>query len=246
MKESWYEPKPVNAPLRYPRRIPKRAVPSYIGEPNQALNLLMYKGGGGIARDYSGQGNHGTINGPKWTDEGIASWALKLDGSDDYIKVPYDNVFDSHKFTILSWLYPRNISESVKIPVDFFSYQNYGYTLDSRSGSRSYRLYITWDGGDDWGAGNTDVANDEWQLIGVTYDGSGPTANFYYNGSPDGSYTFSNDFDDVNGNLFYCIGKNQQGGYLFKGKLGIILHFAKVLTDSEVNQIYEDMKPLYI
>jgi len=243
---SIFDPSPKFQPKVQPRVRPKVTVPSYIGEADLVGDWLSYNGAGGVLHDFSGEGNHGTLNGPKWSDERSAAWTLDFDGSDDYIKVPYDSVLDVHTFTILAWLYPRDISGENKIPVDFFSYQDYGYTLESPDASQAYRLHITWAGGDDAGAGNTNVVNDEWQMLGCAYDGGGPTANFYYDGSPDGSYTFSSDFDDVSGNLFYCIGKNQQGGWLFDGLFGIILHFTRVLTDSEVKQIHEVTKPLYM
>jgi len=81
---SWYTPEPVDAPLRLPRRVPKRVVPSYIGESEQVLNMLIYRGAGDVARDYSDHGNHGNIKGPTWID-GPYGWALSFDGDDDWV-----------------------------------------------------------------------------------------------------------------------------------------------------------------
>jgi len=100
-----YNPVPPDAPVRYPRRIPKRAVPSYIGKADQVLNLLMYKGAGNVARDYSGEKNHGDINGPTWTDEHLASWGLEFDGVDDYVEVSNDPTLDGmDQISIIAWI----------------------------------------------------------------------------------------------------------------------------------------------
>jgi len=44
------------------------------------------EGEGGTAYDYSGHGNHGTIDGAAWT-TGISGSALNFDGDDDYVEV---------------------------------------------------------------------------------------------------------------------------------------------------------------
>jgi len=116
MKESWYEPQPVNAPLRHPRRFPKRVVPSYIGEPEQVLNLLVYKGAGGVVKDYSGQGNRGEIHGAKWTDEYSPSWALNFDGENDYVDVT--GIKEMTEITVLGWAKTDDDSDSQLFALD--------------------------------------------------------------------------------------------------------------------------------
>ena len=84
---SWFNPPPFNAPIVYPRQIPKVVVPSFIGESGQVLNLLMHHGAGNIVRDYSGFNNHGRIYDAVWRD-GSYGWALYFNGTSAYVEVP--------------------------------------------------------------------------------------------------------------------------------------------------------------
>jgi len=78
---SWYNPPPFDAPVRYPRRIPRALIPSLIGDPRLQLNLLFYEGAGDIVKDCSGKGNHGMMYGAIWSDEDIAGWSAYFNGS---------------------------------------------------------------------------------------------------------------------------------------------------------------------
>jgi len=166
MKESWYNPKPVNAPLRYPRRFPKRVVPSYIGEPNQVLNLLMHRGAGGIARDYSGEDNHGDINGPGWTDDHSPLWALRYDGVDDYVTLSPFPSFTA--FTTMFLTRHHSVSDG-----------DDDWDINERGNNY---LRVGDDGGGNWYFGIYDgsttvsvtvpASNDVWTLVTGRWDGS--------------------------------------------------------------------------
>jgi len=102
-------PLPPDLELVKPRQLPKRIVPSFVGEQGQVLNLLMREGSGNIVRDYSGFNNHGQLfGGVKWTDEGIATWALEFNGIDGRVIVPHKDVLNiapGNKITIEIWAY---------------------------------------------------------------------------------------------------------------------------------------------
>jgi hypothetical protein len=84
---SWFNPPPFDAPLKYPRQIPKGVADSFIGEPRQVLNLLCYDGAGDVAKDFSPYGNHGRFYNAAWVD-GAFGWALDFNGVDSYVEVP--------------------------------------------------------------------------------------------------------------------------------------------------------------
>jgi len=86
-----------------PRELPKVVAPSYIGEEGLVGNWLFYKGIGDEARDYSGQGNHGTIDAPSWRSE-PCGWTLDFDGVDDRVEVPSDIVTGTSDITIIAWV----------------------------------------------------------------------------------------------------------------------------------------------
>jgi len=101
---SMYDPEPKFQPKVRPRVQPKAVIPSFIGESGQVGNWLFYNGAGDRLYDFSGERNHGDINGPKWADENLATWALSFDGEDDYVDLgsPAELTFDG-TITILAW-----------------------------------------------------------------------------------------------------------------------------------------------
>lgn len=101
---SWFNPKPRDLSVRLPRQLPKKVVPSYIGEDGQVLNLLMHHGSGGVVKDYSGFRNYGTIIGATWRD-GSFGWALDFGGV-GYVRVPTVASLQTFtKRTVLTWAY---------------------------------------------------------------------------------------------------------------------------------------------
>ena len=83
---SWFNPQPLDMPIKLPRQLPMKIVPSFIGEPGQVLNLLMHHGSGRVVRDYSPYRNHGEAVNPDWRD-GPWGWCLHFD-SERYVRVP--------------------------------------------------------------------------------------------------------------------------------------------------------------
>ncbi|MCH1503670.1 MAG: hypothetical protein L7V86_08810, partial [Verrucomicrobiales bacterium] len=63
------------------------------------------EGMGTIARDVSGRDNHGMVmGGATWT-EGIIGGALHLDGTDDFVSIPNESMFDlTGSVTVSAWI----------------------------------------------------------------------------------------------------------------------------------------------
>jgi hypothetical protein len=83
-------------------------------------------GNGNMAFDHSGNGNHGSINGPTWNDDVPVlpvppviggNFSLSFDGVDDYVKLSQD-AFSGEFGTLMAWFYPEtnlnNTSDSGK------------------------------------------------------------------------------------------------------------------------------------
>ena len=71
------------------------------------LYLSFDEGVGNITKDLSGNGNDGSIKGgAKWV-QGKDGKALELDGEDDYVQVPYDDIFNiTDAITLAAWIKP--------------------------------------------------------------------------------------------------------------------------------------------
>jgi len=239
----WYSPKLKRLPKRLPRRRPIKAVPSGIGDKGIVGNwLFYYLKGGDHLHDFSPYDNHGTINGASWKD-GRYGWALDFDGTDDYVKVPYNSIFDSHTLTITGWLNLDVVGSEGRY-LDFFSASHYGWLFNSQDNNGNGTLqFITADSTSSYpSSSNTALQVGKWYHIAVTYDNG--TVQFYLNGEKDGSDTIG-DFVDVNGSLDLWIGANQQGGYFTDGRIPIVRVYSLVKSASWIKRRFERTRGIF-
>jgi len=165
---SWFNPPPFDAPIRYPRQIPKVVVPSFIGESGQVLNLLMHHGAGSVVRDYSDFGNHGRIYGAKWVD-GPWGWALGFDGTDDRMEVPNAPELNPvNELTILAWI-KRSMVDECHAIVSKGGWSTSGaYTLRIERENRI--MFIASDGSASTGEREGGYVDTQWHLVGAQFD----------------------------------------------------------------------------
>jgi len=237
-----FDPNPKIEPLEIPKRRPKRIVPSYIGESGQVLNLLMYRGAGDAVRDYSGQGNHGTIHGAKWTDEGIASWALSFDGLDDYVNC--GEVYDpaTGPLTVLFWIRTTTsgywecpIAKAPDFPFDGWS----GWRFNLGADGTDSNFDLVEDTSNSRINGGA-INDGEWHHVVLWWDGS--TQKIYVDGAVQASASWSG---DVSNAYSVYIGATSNGEKYFNGAEGLVRMYSRALSDSEVKAHCEATKPLY-
>jgi hypothetical protein len=89
------------------------------------------EGSGNIAYDASGNGNHGTIYGAKWT-QGKIGGALSFDGVDDYVSVPNSASLNLSEQTIEFWFAPPSGSG--------YNWQ-FPYVRKNDATTRNYYIY---------------------------------------------------------------------------------------------------------
>ena len=130
------------------------------------------EGGDGTARDASGNGNDGTLNGPTW-DSGKFGGALSFDGSNDFVDCGNSSTLDfgTGDFTVSAWIKTADrAGETI-----------FGNGGDNAGGIR-YRLYVEGDPGvkilvDDNSTkydpeGNIQVIDGQWHHILGMRDGT--------------------------------------------------------------------------
>ena len=146
---------------------------------------LLDEGKGDVAGDLSGNGNDGTLEGPKWV-KGQVGTALSLNGSSDRVVIPDADSLDLQEaWTITAWVYV-NKSENA-----------YGHIVGKRSGAGTNYAFRTsnvgtgwesyfslggWKGA--WAIG--EVKKDVWLYMTATYDGK-DAITIYENGAAIGS-----------------------------------------------------------
>jgi len=233
---SHFNPAPKFGPKVHPRREPKATVPSYIGEEGLVACWLFYSGAGDTLYDFSGEGNHGDLNGPKWTDEGIATWGLDFDGADDYVHPPDFPTFDEYTVMVLT----KHSSVNDGDYDDDCGLRSGNAILLRDGGGGSYECCHC-DSGKTWHIISTPVSNDAWNLWTQRWDGS----------VMDG---WKNDtkFDSVSVSSIFPFGTNvnlgresSAAGHYLNGTQIFLLVFDVAKPDSFIKEVYEATKPLY-
>ena len=131
---------------------------------------LFDEGKGKTVKDYSGNGNDGTVMGdPKWVDSDFGS-ALEFDGSDDYLEIPHSDTVNvgEDDFTLVAWLRPAAPGGGNGIISKGAWCWNGGWILDiGDTGPGAIRLETSANGSDNGSiispAGTMEV--DQWQFV---------------------------------------------------------------------------------
>jgi len=236
-----YNPLPKIEPRRLPRQLPKRVVPSYIGEAGQVGNWLFYNGAGDKLYDFSGEGNHGTINGPKWVD-GSFGWALEFDGVDDVVNVPDSPELKPDYITAMCWFYSEEIPFSghsgiiCKGSTDTRAPWLWGYSGESKVHGEVYNTA---------GASSPIISPalsvNTWYHIALVFDGS--NCRMYLNGSEVASSSLSGTMADTTG-YDYHFGL-LEGYHYLDGIIGEVRIYDRALTATEISQHFEETRVFY-
>lgn len=147
---------------------------------------VFEEGAGKTAKDSSGNGNDGEIQGsPGWV-SGKFGKALDFDGQADHVIIPDSDSLDLNELTIAAWVNLRSYPEDARIITKEFGVANPysvyslmmsgdGYTkLEFRPVLDNTRYRIP---------SNADVPLNEWVHVAATFDGSNCVV--YINGEVD-------------------------------------------------------------
>jgi glucose/arabinose dehydrogenase len=174
------------------------------------------EGNGAVLTDWSGQANHGSINGATWTAAGRFGGALTFDGVNDLVTVADANSLDlTAALTIEAWLYPTAAGTTWRTAV-----------MKEIPGELSYALYANNSASRaaGWlriGATSKNTATaaslplNTWTHLAITYDGA--TLRIYRNGVQDSSVAASGTLTTSANPL--RLGGNMVWGEYFAGRI---------------------------
>ncbi len=143
------------------------------------------EGAGTIAGDGSGNGHDGELqNGPVWV-EGVRGSALRFDGWDDYIRVPYAPAWDlREEITLVLWAYleeapDRSEGNDWRLLIGRNGFSPYGLLLE-QNGRLNGTVYI----GSERQAilSETPFPLQEWVHVAFSYDAKAGRARLYLQG----------------------------------------------------------------
>ena len=188
----------------------------------------------GKVKDRSGQGNDGSPSGiatSTFYTTGKTGQAFNFDGVNDYVSIPNQ---DRNTLSASMWI--RRMGQ-------FGTINNSRLLMGQSSG---WAWYIQSDNQEFGKAGvsaaadsSTKITDTKWHHIAVTYDGS--TTRYYLDGNADGSPAYSTTFN--NGGAVYGIGSDPTFGGFFNGYIDDVRIYNRVLTGSEITQLYKMASP---
>jgi len=188
------------------------------------------EGNGDVAVDWSGQGNHGSLQGdPQWV-PGQVGGALAFDGTDDLVDCGANDVFDiDTNITVTSWIKVYQFNKSWQAIVT--------------QGDNSWRLHRS--GSTDniaWGTsgleptditGSINVNDEEWHNVAGVYDGSQKI--LYVDGNVDVSANTTGNIDSSTYRV--NIGANaQQTGRNWVGLIDDVRIYSMALTAEQIKE----------
>ena len=201
-----------------------------------ASNLSSYSGSGSVWTDLTGNANNGTlINGPSYSGGGIV-----LDGSSQYITIPYNQV----NFNTSTLIYVAKLDASPNSRNTIFSqyYGGNGAQMEWGSGGSlrsNYRQNAASTPENDAPNG-TGISTNTIYHIAVTYN-TGGVIRHYKNGVLLGSNTNSSQ-TNVNGGDLINVGRNSSAGLYFKGLVYKVMIYNRVLHSAEIINNYYSVK----
>lgn len=203
--------------------------------PETCVGMWLFdEGDGDVAKDSSGTGNDGTINGgPQWVDGKFNSTALEFDGVDDYVDCGNDASLKPQQLTVTLWF---NTKQIAAMSVMFKAGKNWndmaGALVKIDPGGKLV-------GGIPQGAGNSAVwltnpglETEKWYHVALTIDGTNSI--LYLDGA--------NIASDATGEIFYDdrpIAIGSEGGTTnpFDGFIDEVALFNEALTEEDINTI---------
>ncbi|MHC4703938.1 MAG: LamG-like jellyroll fold domain-containing protein, partial [Planctomycetota bacterium] len=186
--------------------------------------------GGAVAIDWSGHGNHGTLQGdPQWA-PGQVGGALEFDGSGDYVDCGNpESLTITDNITIMGWI---KVAAFTKTWETILAKGDDSYRMSRGPGDGDSIHFAASGTGTNLDA-TIVVTTDTWRHVAGVYDGTNKI--IYIDGAEDARLASAGSIDTSSYNLF--IGANsQQAGRNLTGLIDDVRVYNRVLTLDEIKQ----------
>ncbi len=202
-----------------------------IDEKNIMAIWLFDEGKGDVAKDASGNGNDGELNGAKW-DKGQFGNALSFDGAGNFVEIqPSDSLDTRENITISAWIYPTKDGPIV-------NYQHPGGTWGTHlwiiTPSQLFVRVIKRDA-----AFTTNIVCPttlkEWHHVATSYDYSSGLVNLFLDGKECSSLDIGVTEQSTHGPVF--IGKAPWDGRAFRDFIDEVMIVDVVLEEADIQDI---------
>ena len=203
-------------------------------------------GAGTTARDNSGKGHNGTLNGGATWANGKYGRAVNLDGVDDFVEIPHSpDLCVTEEATVSAWFNtPRTDGP------DASGYQ--GIVAKGNS-PRSYSLYTTAAGAFHFSTGpsgafigstsSAQVPVNEWAHVLVKVEGG--QHKYFLNGEPAGVGGADVVLPGTGDTSPVYIGRTAEGARFFEGLIDDVRIYDLALTDEQIVELYNGNPPVW-
>ena len=203
--------------------------------------LVAYYPLNGDAKDYSGNGNHGTVYGATMATGINNKKCYSFDGIDDSILVddnPNISFSGEQKYSLCAWVYPIAGGVTWYGVMSKGNANSYAININSPSWYLQYEIYgsLTTRA---FNTANSAITPDAWNHIVVLWDGS--YKRIYINGIEVKSIADS-DLGTYANTEALRIGLGNNGEYL-KGKIQDVRIYNRALSDKEIGILYNLFNP---
>ena len=200
------------------------------------LLLHFDEGPGSKPLDSTAYGNHGNVTGhePTVRPSGYckSGRCLEFDGQNDYVDCGTGpSMALDRGFTYMAWVKPSQAQQSYPIAKRMAVDNGLNMFLDN---SGSIGLY---DGSGTFRDSGLDYDIGEWQHIAFVIDASGTGYTAYRNGAAGNAIVMDIFSDEPSENLI--IGARSGGNYPFNGSIDEVAIYGRMLTEPEINEMYE-------
>jgi hypothetical protein len=203
-----------------------------------AGNKASYPGSGTTWRDLSAYKNNGTLtNGPTFSSANSGN--IVFDGTDDYVNVSHNSIFNVSEFSICFWFISKKDVDNYIVTKG----NNSWYVGIGPSGQTSSKLSFFVEGtSGGWLQTNANITQNIWYFGTVTFKSN--LSSIYLNNSLDNSGTRTG--NPLNGTSDVTVGVRFDGtGGNLNGNLSNFLIYNRGLSASEVLQNYNAQKGRY-
>lgn len=213
-----------------------------------ATNDTSYPESGVTWYDLSGNENHGTFVDYPYFDT-TNGRGISFDGSNDRVTIPSISATSFPSFTVAVFFYPTQVSNYRNVMDCNYLVSgvtgNYGPRLEMNSGGTLGWVYSD-KNNNDWFYSHNVVGSglpaNQWHCAGITYDGGTNTSKTYYNGAltafSRGGSGVPTGFVGTFGNVNLGAGWLGTSDRFYKGKIGIVRIYNRVLSNLEMLSIY--------
>ena len=199
-------------------------------------NPDSYSGSGNTWYDLSGNGNNFTVYGSPFFNDEMKGGTFVFDETNDYAKSVTSTVLNRNEYTKLAIFYPKSSTKNI---ISGGTDAAHAFYMKSSNNKITAGHNSTWNRvGYTLPSGNM---LDKWNFGAVSFSSSSGWK-LYYNGSLVDS---DNNTDVSNGSGLVRIAAHNDGANLFDGRIPVALIFDRVLSASEIENIYNHFAPRY-